>query len=204
MKKEHKKSKNRIFIIGMLCLVLLLAVCLAIVLIMVVSYRQRNTTPTFDWAGINELTVTSENLQNGVWDDSIANTERGRNLSPQLSWEKAENVQAYVIYMIDPDGNNWIHLISDTLTETELAQGEITSINKGTSDIGYIGPYPPAGTHSYEVYVFALKQAKTDYAGKVNAVCDGIDKIAQKLDADDAGASGNIAAYGKLTGTYTK
>jgi len=52
--------------------------------------------------------------------------------------------------------------------------------------------------------VFALKQAKTDYAGKVNAVCDGIDKIAQELDADAAGASGNIAAYGKLTGTYTK
>ena len=52
--------------------------------------------------------------------------------------------------------------------------------------------------------VFALKQAKTDYAGKVNVVCDGIDKIAQELDADAAGASGNIAAYGKLTGTYTK
>lgn len=204
MKKEHKKSKNRIFIIGMLCLVLLLAVLLAIVLTMVVSHGQRNAAPTFDWAGINELTVTSENLQNGIWDDSIANTEWGRNLSPQLSWEKAENAQAYVIYMIDPDGNNWIHLISGTLTETELAQGEIVSISKGTSDTGYIGPYPPAGTHSYEVYVFALKQAKTDYAGKVNAVCDGIDKIAQELDADAAGERGNIAAYGKLTGTYTK
>ena len=106
--------------------------------------------------------------------------------------------------MIDPDGNNWIHLISGTLTKEEVVQGEITQVNKGTSDTGYIGPYPPAGTHSYDVYVFALKQAKTDYAGKVNAVCDGIDKIAQELDADAAGASGNIAAYGKLTGTYTK
>ena len=182
------------FITGMLCLVLLLVVLLAIVPTMEVSHEQRNTTSTFDWAGIDELTVTSEN----------ANTERGKNLSPQLSWEKAENAQAYVIYMIDPDGNNWIHLISGTLTKEEVVQGEITQVNKGTSDTGYIGPYPPAGTHSYEVYVFALKQAKTDYAGKVNAVCDGIDKIAQELDADAAGASGNIAAYGKLTGTYTK
>lgn len=188
------------FITGMLCLVVLLA----IVPIMEVSHEQLNTTSTFDWAGIDELTVTSENLQNGVWDDSIANTERGKNLSPQLSWEKAENAQAYVIYMIDPDGNNWIHLISGTLSKEEVVQGEITQVNNGTSDTGYIGPYPPAGTHSYEVYVFALKQAKTDYAGKVNAVCDGIDKIAQELDADAAGASGNIAAYGKLTGTYTK
>ena len=110
------------FITGMLCLVLLLVVLLAIVLTMIVSHRQRNTTPTFDWAGIDELTVTSENLQNGIWDDSIANTERGRNLSPQLSWEKAENAQAYVIYMIDPDGNNWMHLISGILTKEELAQ----------------------------------------------------------------------------------
>ena len=106
------------FITGMLCLVLLLVVLLAIVPIMEVSHEQLNTTSAFDWAGIDELIVTSENLQNGVWDDSIANTERGKNLSPQLSWEKAEN--------------------------------------------------------------------------------------AQELDADAAGASGNIAAYGKLTGTYTK
>lgn len=204
MKRKHKKNKSMAFITGMFCLVLLLVVLLAIVPTMEVSHEQLNTTSTFDWAGIDELTVTSENLQNGVWDDSIANTERGKNLSPQLSWEKAENAQAYVIYMIDPDGNNWIHLISGTLTKEEVVQGEITQVNKGTSDTGYIGPYPPVGTHSYEVYVFALKQAKTDYAEKVNAVCDGIDKIAQELDADAAGASGNIAAYGKLTGTYTK
>ena len=126
------------FITGMFCLVLLLVVLLAIVPTMEVSHEQRNTTSTFDWAGIDELTVTSENLRNGVWDDSIANTERGKNLSPQLSWEKAENAQAYVIYMIDPDGNNWIHLISGTLTKEEVVQGEITQVNKGTSDTGYI------------------------------------------------------------------
>lgn len=126
MKRKHKKNKSMAFITGMLCLVLLLAVLLAIVPIMEVSHEQLNTTSTFDWAGIDELTITSENLQNGVWDDSIANTERGKNLSPQLSWEKAENAQAYVIYMIDPDGNNWIHLISGTLTKEEVVQGEIT------------------------------------------------------------------------------
>ena len=142
-----------VFVTGMICLVILLAVLLTIM----DSHRQQNTAARFDWAELDELTVTSENLQNGVWDDSIANTERGRNLSPQLSWEKAETAQAYVIYMIDPDGNNWIHLISGTLTKEEVAKGEITSINKGTCGTGYIGPYPPAGTHSYEVYVFALK-----------------------------------------------
>lgn len=204
MKKEHKKSKNRIFIIGTLCLAVLLAALVATALKTEVSNRQRKATSTFNWTDINQFTVTSENLQNGIWDDSIANTERGKNLSPQLSWEKAETAQAYVIYMIDPDGNNWIHLISGALTKEEVAQGEIISIHKGTSDTGYIGPYPPAGTHTYEVYVFALKKEKTAHAGEVNAVCEGIDKIAQELDVDDAGERGNIVAYGKLTGTYTK
>ena len=200
MNANNKKNKSRIFITGMICL----AVILVVLLIVIVSHRQQNATSTFNWAGINQFSVTSENLQSGVWDDSIANTERGKDLSPQLSWEKIETAQAYVIYMIDPDGNNWIHLISGTLTKEEVAQGEITSIHKGTSDTGYIGPYPPAGTHSYEVYVFALKKAKTSYAGEVNTVCGGIAEIAQVLNVDDAGKSGNIAAYGKLTGTYTK
>ena len=84
MKRKHKKNKSMAFITGMLCLVLLLVVLLAIVPIMEVGHEQLNTTSTFDWAGIDELTVTSENLQNGVWDDSIANTERGKNLSPQI------------------------------------------------------------------------------------------------------------------------
>ena len=188
------------FITGMICL----AVILVVLLIVIVSHRQQNATPTFDWAGINQFSVTSENLQSGVWDDSIANIERGKNLSPQLSWEKAETAQAYVIYMIDPDGNNWIHLISGTLTKEEVAQGEITSISGGTSETGYIGPYPPDGTHSYEVYVFALRKAKTSYAEEVNTVCGGIAEIAQALNVDDTGKPGNIAAYGKLSGTYTK
>jgi len=200
MKRNQKRNKNMAFITGMICL----AVILVVLLIVIVSHRQQNATPTFDWAGINQFSVTSENLQSGVWDDSIANTERGKNLSPQLSWEKAETAQAYVIYMIDPDGNNWIHLISGTLTKEEVAQGEITSISGGTSETGYIGPYPPDGTHSYEVYVFALKKAKTSYAGEVNTVCGGIAEIAQALNVDDTGKPGNIAAYGKLSGTYTK
>ena len=200
MKRNQKRNKNMAFITGMICL----AVILVVLLIVIVSHRQQNATPTFDWAGINQFSVTSENLQSGVWDDSIANTERGKNLSPQLSWEKAETAQAYVIYMIDPDGNNWIHLISGTLTKEEVAQGEITSISGGTSETGYIGPYPPDGTHSYEVYVFALRKAKTSYAEEVNTVCGGIAEIAQALNVDDTGKPGNIAAYGKLTGTYTK
>lgn len=200
MKRNQKRNKNMAFITGMICL----AVMLAVLLTVIVSNRQRKATSTFNWTDIKQFSVTSENLQSGVWDDSIANIERGKNLSPQLSWEKAETAQAYVIYMIDPDGNNWIHLISGTLTKEEVAQGEITSISGGTSETGYIGPYPPDGTHSYEVYVFALKKAKTSYAGEVNTVCGGITEIAQALNVDDTGKPGNIAAYGKLTGTYTK
>lgn len=35
--------------------------------------------------GTTEMTVTSENLHNGVWDDVITNTSAGENLSPELT-----------------------------------------------------------------------------------------------------------------------
>ena len=204
MKTNHKKSQSRIWIAGMICLMIFGMALLATVVSHRQQHRQQNTTPQFNFTAIDQFPVTSEDLQDGVWADSIANTERGKNLSPQLTWEKVEQAEAYVIYMIDPDGNNWIHMISDTLTKTSIRQGEIAAIDSGTSAHGYIGPYPPKGTHRYEVYVFALKEAPDSYPGKVNTVCDGIGEIVEALDIDKNGECGNIAAYGKLTGSYTK
>ena len=44
----------------------------------------------------------------------------------------------------------------------------------------------------------------SDKIHSTEAISHATVQIAQELDADAAGASGNIAAYGKLTGTYTK
>lgn len=144
--------------------------------------------PTFE--------LSSENLKDGVWDTSITNTENGLNQSPQLSWEPVSGAQYYSIYMIDTSAGNWGHWISPNITETTLAQG-------WASEKEYIGPYPPSGTHDYEIYVFALKEQPNkkvyvSFNGQ-NAFFTNIMALDKNSNAD----SGNIISYGHIKGTYT-
>ncbi|MBR6365516.1 MAG: hypothetical protein IKS10_05415 [Lachnospiraceae bacterium] len=85
-----------------------------------------------------------------------------------------------------------MHWKSLEVTDTNLDAG-------WASKSQYVGPYPPSGTHEYEIFVLALKH-KVD---KVNINFDTSNPriliAAQEIDGED----GNILAYGHLTGTYT-
>ena len=193
----HKKKKDRVLLLVSICLLLL---CFPVYFMIAVKQYG-----TFDPNQLQQFSVESENLHNGVWDDEIANTDRGQNLSPQLSWEEVPGAEGYVVYMIDPDGFNWIHMKTSTIKGTSLSKGQIERPEKGKNDgPGYVGPYPPFGTHTYEVYVFALKHVKDGYAGTVDRAGDGIDQIESLVDVNENGDIGNIIAVGKLSGTYTK
>ena len=152
-------------------------------------------------AFINEYTsfeVTSTNLNNGVWDDIISYTDKGSNKSPQLEWSAVDGAALYVIIMVDPDGMDFIHWKSDNVTETKLDEGWAQS-----SD--YIGPYPPSGsTHTYEIYVAALK---APVEGVNEAFCLGrnlkFEENFKALDIDAEGNSGNIIAVGRISGTFS-
>ena len=146
--------------------------------------------------GYDTFEVTSEDLIDGVWSDVISK-DCGDNVSPQLSWEAVEGAELYIIYMVDPDAGYWIHWKSDAVTETTLPQGWASSTE-------YVGPYPPNGTtHTYSVFVFALK----DEMGKVPFAFDNggnsIFKIFDALDIDANGNEGNVLAYGRLDGNFT-
>ena len=95
------------------------------------------------------IVITSADLKDGEWNDVITHTAFGENKSPQLSWNAVDGAGCYAIIMIDPDGNNWLHWI-----ETDIRQNDIPT--GYSSNDKYIGPYPPAGTHHYIVYVYAL------------------------------------------------
>ena len=87
-------------------------------------------------------------------------------------------------------------------TETSLTEG---AVGRGARGEQYVGPYPPKGTtHTYTVFVFALK----DEMGKVPLAFDGggnsISKIFDGLDVDVNGNSGNVLAYGRLDGNFTR
>lgn len=171
---------------------ILLTAVLMVICSFVLSFRQ---SFVFSLDEIPQFTVTSTNLHDGKWDTVITNTEFGRNLSPQLSWKAVDGAAVYVIYMIDPDGRNWIHMKAENLTAVSLDEGELES--------GYVGPYPPQGTHSYEIYVFALKSRKDSYPGELDHVSDGIDALAALLHVYENGDWGNILAYGMISGTYS-
>ena len=139
--------------------------------------------------------VTSTNLHDGVWDEVIS-SDKGLNHSPELKWDPVDGATQYLIYMTDVDAFNWVHWMSDGVTETELPEG-------WASDSDYKGPYPPAGSsHTYEIYVVALKNPVERMKGALDGQNPKFEENFKAMDTDANGNSGNIISVGKLTGTY--
>ena len=147
------------------------------------------------FSGLPSFTVTSNDVKDGHWDPKITNTKYGENLSPDLSWDKVEGAKSYVLFMIDGD---WLHMDVFT-TDTSLEEGTIKRAGRGAR---YVGPYPPWGTHTYSVFVFALKEDMGKVGYSFNAGGNDINKMYAELDIDPKGNSGNVIAYGRLDGNY--
>ena len=145
----------------------------------------------------NLFEVTSDNLHNGKWDDVISYTDKGSNVSPSLSWEPVEGASSYMVYMVDTSMDKWIHWKSSDITETYLPEG-------WASTTEYMGPYPPAGgTHTYEIYVIALKNPIERMKGALNSQNPKFDTFIEAADTDVNGNTGNIVGAAHLVGTFT-
>lgn len=155
------------------------------------------TGDLFKESGFATFELSSEDLHDGAWDPAIASIDNGTNSSPQLSWEPVPEATCYVIYMIDTSADNWLHWKSNNVTETTLPQG-------WASTEEYVGPYPPGGTHNYDIYVFALREPVERAKGTLNNPNSLFYNNAMALDSVEEGSSGNIISYGYLPGTYTK
>ena len=154
------------------------------------------TVPEFDLGSVELFEVNSNSLNDGVWDDAITNTEAGENLSPDLTWDEVEGATSYVVYMVDTSASNWIHLKIKDVTTNSLEAGLLDSKN-------YVGPYPPSGTHDYVIYVFALRSAPYQMRGTLDGSSGKLEVLFAPLDLNESGESGNVIAYGMLTGTVT-
>ena len=151
-----------------------------------------------------QISLTSTDLHDGYWDVRISH-DKGEDISPHLSWDSVEGAACYAVYMIDPDGGNWVHMKAVT-TEAGLEAGDIPTKKTGTDgeDMGrYIGPYPPNGVHTYNVYVFALK----DVVGYKELLGGSVDSTGRVSDADglmelltDKGMT--VLSHGELSGKY--
>lgn len=110
----------------------------------------------------------------------------GKNQSPAVSWNAIPDAKAYAVYILDSSANYWCHWKALVKT-TSLKQGE----NPGK----YIGPYPPSGTHSYRIYVFALKKSPSSLPGSFDAK-NSLNNITNGL------GKSNILAQGYTTVKY--
>ena len=160
------------------------------------STTQSSEDTLLDLKNLPSITLTSEDLHEGVWDTDITNTEKGTNRSPQLSWEPVEGAACYAVYMVDTTVTYWLHWKSGNVAETKLSAGWAQKNE-------YVGPYPPSGTHNYEIRVYALKEAVTESTSTFDSSNAGFDKMVAALDQNSSG-SGNVIAYGTLTGSYTR
>jgi phosphatidylethanolamine-binding protein (PEBP) family uncharacterized protein len=147
--------------------------------------------------GRDTFEVTSEDLVDGVWPDIISYTHIGENRSPQLSWQPVDGANVYVIYMVDSNTNGFLHWKSNNVTETVLPQGWASAVD-------YTGPHIGHGyTHSFDIYVMALKTPEDRLKGAVNAVNKELGSFIEEIDTDADGNKGNILAYGRISGSFT-
>lgn len=139
--------------------------------------------------------IASSSLSKGKWSDDISYTDKGENLSPDLSWEKVDGAKSYVIYMVDVDMQYFMHWKAEGVTETNLPKGWATK--------DYVGPYPPkGGNHAYDIYVFALKNDVERVKGGVNSANQKFPSFIEALDTDKDGNTGNVISCGYLSGTF--
>lgn len=144
---------------------------------------------------LEQFEVTSTNVTDGVWDTKITNTDNGENLSPELSWGPVEGATCYQVLMIDA---GWLHM--DVCTEDcALTEGQID----GSDNNKYVGPYPPDGTHTYDVYVVAMKAMPGASKTRFDAGGNDLNIILSHLNTDVDGNTGNVISCGVISGTYT-
>ena len=145
-----------------------------------------DTLPVF------ELKTTS------IKDDGEWKTECGLkegNLSPTLSWNPVDGATKYAIVMIDITTTRWLYWYT-IVDKTERAEGEFTD------PAIYTGPYP-AGTHTYEIHVIALKSEPKAGTFKVDARSGDIQAFFDYVNTASDGSVGNVLAYGTIKAPYT-
>ena len=138
---------------------------------------------------MSELSIFSTDFQEGGEIPKICGYKHG-NEKPELDFMGMENMPGpWAMIMDDPDamaavGKVWGHWLEYGNTDDSVTEGK-----NDFGEIGYGGPAPPDGRHTY---IFKLYELDTDLDLK-----EGFSK--QEL--EDA-MKGHIIAEAKLTGTY--
>jgi Raf kinase inhibitor-like YbhB/YbcL family protein len=99
-------------------------------------------------------------------------TCKGAGVSPAVSWSNVPaNAKELAIALTDPDANGFVHWVvagldpaSTGIAEGKVPAGAAQALNDAKK-LGYTGPCPPSGTHSYLLTLYALKRPSGIAAG---------------------------------------
>ena len=138
--------------------------------------------------------VTTASIENGEWKQ-----ETGLmidNVSPELTWTAVDGATKYAVIMLDTSTNNWLSWFVIVDDITHLDEGTYTEKEV------YVGPYPP-GTHTYEVFVRALRTEPQPVSFPMDASGGDINAKMNFLNVASDGSYGNVLAYGTIKADYT-
>lgn len=149
------------------------------------------------------FSVSSAGIVNGIIGDAYGKRAAQTNggvptRSLPLSFTDApDGTVCVAIAMTDPDAGDWVHWLVANAPLEGLAENasldSAAALLQGKNDfqlVGYGGPTPPSGTHTYLITVYALSEALPLEA-----------KFSYK--AFTAALEGRVLASAVLTGTYT-
>lgn len=162
-----------------------------------VSEESETTESTADFS------VASAGIVDGVMADAFG--MRGTQLngyvptrSLPLRIENApDGASCLALSMIDPDGGDWVHWLAINIPVGDLAENASIdlagSFVQGLNDfqtVGYGGPTPPSGVHTYVITVYALSETVPLEEGFT------LEDFTQAID-------GKVLESAELTGTYS-
>lgn len=166
------------------------------------------------------MTISSNDLKDGVWNPDIFSIDGGAGLSPHLYFDPVEGADHYVIYMVDETGGHYGTWLATEIQENELFTGDNLTIHADDPNYRYTGSYiypPDKSPILVSVYVFALRDETLNdvstlfseysscwplepnelYVDYLSLICNG--KISFMFSDR---RYGNVISYGYITGTY--
>lgn len=137
------------------------------------SAAQRATTtttvattlpPTGGATGAGLVLSSPAFSQGGVIPEQF--TCRGAGVSPPLQWANLPaGVAELAIVVRDPDAGGFVHWVITGLSPTAggiaedgVPAGSVEALNQ-TGSVGWFGPCPPSGTHTYQFRLYALSES---------------------------------------------
>jgi len=130
----------------------------------------------------------------------------GENINPELSWQNVPpGTKAFVLTVHDPDApraggyTHWVlynipaqsHQITENVPRQQSIKGIGLQGKNDSGTVGYTGPCPPSGRHSYFFRLFALDEEISIAPGATHR------EVAEKMGK-------HILDRAELMGTYSK